>query len=573
MRRHVVRILLLAMTLLLFGNTAAIADTEDPSETPAPGGWTEENGDIQYYMDGEPAVGVFADTDGVLYYADADGTVRTEEGFFEADGSRYFSRAGGGLITGEKVQIGKADYVFDSTGRVKKWLFTWNGQTYYANGNGELKTSGFVTIKSTGARYYFGSSGAAATGFFTVGGKQYYSNSSGVIRKWLFTEGGHTYYANGKGELAVSRFVTISSTGKKYYFNRYGAANMGLWKAGSEYYYSDRSGVIRTAPGRFTYNGDLYISRTGGVLYRNRFIVSGKDVYYAGDNAVIKKSSFRLAGFTFTPDANGKIPYAQYTRLYGLPKADLLTLAKSAPSSSSPQTFHSGYVLSKTTKGKALLNYVTALRKSYKVSFLVIDLNTGQGISCLPDRRMYAASCLKGPYVAAINRYYPDRAKKYWGLEKSTVVNSNNDSYRTLWRLFGASPIRKVANQCGAKSWDGTRFPYITTRDLAKIWVETYWYLYKATNKNSASLRSLYTHGTQSFLYKGLKSRWTVNSKPGWIKQNGYRAQNDAGIVMAKVNGVNTPYLIVVMTNAYGQQAKLQKLVRLIDDVHTDMMK
>ena len=73
-----------------------------------------------------------------------------------------------------------------------------------------------------------------------------------------------------------------------------------------------------------------------------------------------------------------------------------------------------------------------------------------------------------------------------------------------------------------------------------------------------------YTH-----LYYELGGRYTVHSKPGWIVTGYPRAFNDAGIIMAG----DRPYLVVICSNATERFDMLQNLTRVLDDVHSEMVK
>ncbi len=243
-------------------------------------------------------------------------------------------------------------------------------------------------------------------------------------------------------------------------------------------------------------------------------------------------------------------------------------------SGKSVKSFNSETDISKLKSGKALIKYVKQLRKSYKISFVVIDIKTGEGFGCDPRKKMYSASCLKGPYVAALCKYKTSSYKKSKSQMNSTITVSNNYTYAALRSRYGNKPMKKLKKLTGASSFNASKkYTYIRTRDLARLWVGTYWYFFKNTNKNSKKCRKMYTHGTQSFICKGLKKRATVYTKPGWYPGGGYNVQNDAGIVMAKYGGKKSPYVLAVMTSACGQHKKLRKLVRLIDDVHRDMYK
>ncbi len=256
-------------------------------------------------------------------------------------------------------------------------------------------------------------------------------------------------------------------------------------------------------------------------------------------------------------------------------RKQLAAYIQKASTSTAVKTFQTDYKLSSSASGKELIAYVSSLRKRYTITFVMIDIKTGQGLSCRPSKVMYSASCLKGPYVAAINKWSPTKAKKYKSLQYQTIVYSNNTTYKSLHKKFGTSPMKKILqySYVAPGSFNtSARYTYIRCRDLGKLWLGNYWYFYKTKNANSNTVLSLYTHGTQSFIYRGMKGRFTVHAKPGWYPGGGYNVQNDAGIVMAKVNGKSRPYMVCIMTSACGQHAKLQNLVKKIDAVHTSMV-
>ena len=132
----------------------------------------------------------------------------------------------------------------------------------------------------------------------------------------------------------------------------------------------------------------------------------------------------------------------------------------------------------------------------YKLSFTMIDLKTGRGISYNPTKVLYIASSIKGPYVAAINKY---RAGSVGAGTRatmsSTIKVSSNEGYSSLRRRFGHGIMKKMMNYCGIseKEMTSTRnYPYMSSRTLAKLWVGTYWSYYRETNTRSAWARGQY---------------------------------------------------------------------------------
>lgn len=207
--------------------------------------------------------------------------------------------------------------------------------------------------------------------------------------------------------------------------------------------------------------------------------------------------------------------------------------------------------------------------KGYKLGFVMMDLTTGAGISYNPGKQLYSASALKGPYVAAVNKYSPSGAKRAYGTMSSVIKWSSNDGYSSLHSRFGGGPMLKMMSYSGVSSSEmsgNRKYNYISARTLAKLWVGTYWYFYRQTNNRSFVTRNLYAHPLNSFIDKGLKI--PTRTKGGWFSGK-YNVQNDAGIVFA--NG--HPYVVAVMSSACWQFGKLSNLVRAIDGVHTDMVK
>lgn len=255
-------------------------------------------------------------------------------------------------------------------------------------------------------------------------------------------------------------------------------------------------------------------------------------------------------------------------------KSELLSYVRKAPGGKTVRTCNTGYSLSKTGSGKALTKYVNFLRKKYKITFIMMDIKSGQIVTCNSKKVMYSASCLKGPYVASLNKWKTSGVRKHKSLQKNTIVYSNNETYAKLRSMYGSGPMKKMMKYSSVSSFDAKRkYAYLPCRDLGKLWIGTYWYFYKDKNSSSNYCRSLYTHGTQSFIYRGMKGKYKVHAKPGWYPGGGYNVQNDAGIVMAKVGGTSRPYMLCVMTSACGRHDKLRILVKKIDAVHTDMVK
>ena len=250
---------------------------------------------------------------------------------------------------------------------------------------------------------------------------------------------------------------------------------------------------------------------------------------------------------------------------------DSLISSLSSAKGGSIRVFGGSYSLN-SAAGKRLQAHVNKMSRTYNVCFVMIDLNTGMGISYNPNRSMYSASTIKGPYVAAVNKYSPGSVNSSWGnIMKQTITVSSNEGYAACRNHWGSSPMSRYMGNSGISGHFSSSeyYVFMTSNDLAKMWVSNYDYFFINTNKNSEWCRNLYTRSSNSFINSGLSSRYTVYTKPGWIASGGsYTVRNDAGIVMADGH----PYVVAIMTNDYDDWGSLTKLARCIDDVHSDMV-
>lgn len=264
--------------------------------------------------------------------------------------------------------------------------------------------------------------------------------------------------------------------------------------------------------------------------------------------------------------ASAEIFYAQG----GKTRDQLIRALNKAKGSSSGLKAFNGKYNFNSKAGKKLKAAIKALGR-YKLSFTMIDLKTGRGISYNPTKVQYIASSIKGPYVAAVNKYRPGSVGAGTrSTMSSTIKVSSNEGYASLRRRFGHGIMKSMMGYCGIseKEMTSTRnYPYLSSRTLAKLWVGTYWSYYRETNARSAWARNLYAHPLNSFIDRGLST--ATRTKPGWYPGGGYNVQNDAGVVLSS----DGHYVVAVMSSACGQYGKLANLVRAIDGVHADMVK
>ena len=209
--------------------------------------------------------------------------------------------------------------------------------------------------------------------------------------------------------------------------------------------------------------------------------------------------------------------------------------------------------------------------EGYTAGFVLYDLNSGGGISYHPDSTYYSASAIKGPYVVWIVQEYPSAASDMYSTLSDTINWSSNSDYFTLINTYGKSGFNDWTAELGVPNvamTDGSYGP-ITARDFTKIWCYMYDYFMSGQN-NADTIRDLYIGTEESSISETLGEKYTVYSKAGWIadaNDSYYTVQNDAGVVMKEGH----PYVLVLLSDAYGRHDLLDNLTDCLDRAHSGL--
>ncbi|TJW11377.1 N-acetylmuramoyl-L-alanine amidase family protein [Parvibacter caecicola] len=595
-----------------------------PDGTYAKNEWVTVSGKRYYFQSDGTAAMWSHRIGGHWYYFDGRCQMQTGWLTWNDDGSKSYFGPDGRALTGLQ-RIGGSTYYFDpSTGRSKRWVVRLGSDTYYFDGAYRMHT-GWLTWNDDGSKSYFGPDGRALTGLQRIGGSTYYfDRSTARSRKWVVYEGGDMYYFNGSGRM-VTGWLTWNDDKSKSYFGADGKAVRGWQKLGGDtyyfspstarsvkwvqvisgsHYYFDGNGRMHT--GWLKWNADASISvyasdgkmvqqgwaKSGGATYyisptshravKWSQVIDGATYYFDGNgrmhtgwlqwNADKKWSYFyssgkmatgtkTIDGRTYTFDANGKTSQSpQQTR------QSLALAVDRASNAKSVTTF--GEAKSSAVALQSIKSAVTSIQNSgCYVSFIMIDLTTGAGVAYDPNRTIYGASCVKGPYVASICRSNPGSVSgSVTSLMNSTVVYSDNNTYQSLRSRFGSGCFSSFSSYSGANLRDKSAWPNFTPKELAKLWVGNYWYFFKETNSKSSFCRNLFTHPNKSFIHPVVSS--TTYTKAGWgtFPKSG-KIYNDAGIVMAG----GRPYVVAIMSSGFFQDGKLRTLAKAIDAYHASM--
>ena len=195
------------------------------------------------------------------------------------------------------------------------------------------------------------------------------------------------------------------------------------------------------------------------------------------------------------------------------------------------------------------------------ISYIALNLTTGQVIEHDADRTYYSASTIKGPFCIGLVRAQGDTARtNYGGLITSTIVNSDNEAYRTLRKkLYGASFFADLCAEAGV-SCDLTHwYADYSVRDLANLWRICAQWL-SGDDANAQWLGGLMGDSLNSQVDDIAGEGATTWSKAGWYSGGGprYDVTFDGGVVNAEQGS----YAIAVATNRGSDFATIERVMR-----------
>ncbi|OFK23876.1 serine hydrolase [Olsenella sp. HMSC062G07] len=220
--------------------------------------------------------------------------------------------------------------------------------------------------------------------------------------------------------------------------------------------------------------------------------------------------------------------------------------------------------------------------RGHSVSFYLKDLSSGATLSYQPDVSRYPASSIKGPYLVAIYETMVETGQvdgaSVSDLAQSLILSSDNDAFRALHRRFGESILGTWLRGFGfdTTGFGGTNpyttyyYPYVTARQLARIWEHMNEYLSSGTD-GANYLASLFARRDESPLAMAVGPLYGSWGKAGWYPSHGALgaapATVDAGVVFAGPR----PYVVVAMSDAPSDFAALALVFAGLDAAHDDL--
>ncbi|MGI6536280.1 MAG: RICIN domain-containing protein [Eggerthellaceae bacterium] len=258
---------------------------------------------------------------------------------------------------------------------------------------------------------------------------------------------------------------------------------------------------------------------------------------------------------------------------YMLDKRKLQSILNSATNAKKIKMMNAGYSLSKSHLAglKKAVNGIH--RYGCNVSFVVVDMQTGEGFAYDADKVRPAASTVKCTYITAIHKYHPNSVSRYRSTVHDVIWWSDNQAYLKMRGIYGSSPMAKQMKEAGVYGDFSSKNPWVSysARTLGKLWTANYEFL-RSGKKQSSYLLGLFRHPDASTIRQlfdgknGMKT-WT---KSGWIY--GPATWNESGVVMDK-NGHT--YLVSVMTSMNSGSSSawphMRQMLRAINSAAADL--
>ena len=150
-----------------------------------------------------------------------------------------------------------------------------------------------------------------------------------------------------------------------------------------------------------------------------------------------------------------------------------------------------------TTIDAAKMNRLKSLvATDVPVGFVAINARTGKSVARNADWRIFSASTIKAPFIAALCKYKAPNLGA-WVEEMENIIQwSSNEDYHALAIEYGTSYETRFANESTFR----ISYPYsygytdITPRELAKLWITMRAFII-SSDTNSGFFRSLFNRG------------------------------------------------------------------------------
>ena len=246
------------------GHDFWIAKEKTNGLLPEWGYYFDENGVILH--DEQFQNGIVTEGDGKYYYIDG---IRVHMGMFQLDGSYYYARSSGQLVTGREYYCERMN---DTGLKAGKYAFDADGKLI-------LKKNGIVA--ENGSLYYYKDGVLTYAGLIEIDGSYYYVRTNGEVVH------GRSYWITKTNGLMPERSYTFDENGRMTDPETKDTAKDGIVSEdGSLYYYVDG---LRTYAGLIEVDGSYYYVRTNGE------VVHGRSYWITKTNGLMPERSYNFA--------------------------------------------------------------------------------------------------------------------------------------------------------------------------------------------------------------------------------------------------------------------------------------
>ena len=206
--------------------------------------------------------------------------------------------------------------------------------------------------------------------------------------------------------------------------------------------------------------------------------------------------------------------------------------------------------------------------RGYSIGFIVLDLQTGEGVSYNCDHEFFSASSVKGPYMVSLINYAPESLEEYGYNFKAIAATSDNRSYNNLFMLYGNEYFNRWCEEAGIslRMADDYNYVYYSPRMLASLWLLNYRFF--ITNEEYGDKAAeLFDHPSYSTIHTALGPFYKTLTKSGWINLR-YHAIIDSGIV----SDGEDPFMIILMSDYSGDLLELNAVTCELERIHADIV-
>ena len=210
--------------------------------------------------------GIVTEGDAKYYYIDG---IRVHMGMFQLDGSYYYAKSSGQLVTGKEYYCERMN---DTGLKAGKYAFDADGKLI-------LKKNGIVA--ENGSLYYYKDGVLNYAGLIEIDGSYYYVKTSGEVVH------GRNYWISKTNGLMPERSYTFADDGKMIDPEIKDTKKDGIVaEDGSLYYYKDG---LRTYAGLIEIDGSYYYVKTSGE------VVHGRSYWITKTNGLMSERSYTFA--------------------------------------------------------------------------------------------------------------------------------------------------------------------------------------------------------------------------------------------------------------------------------------